>query len=205
MMYYNDEKKDYLLFRRAVLIVAILNLGYFFIEFVVALDISSVSLFADSIDFFEDAAVNFLIFVAFAWSAYRRSIVGMLLAVILLVPSAFTLWIVWQKFNTPIIPSASFLTITGIGALCVNLFCAFLLTRFRKHKNSLARAAFLSARNDAIANIAIIGAGLATAATISVWPDLIVGVGIFLMNLDAAREVLLVAREERKIILENEA
>jgi Co/Zn/Cd efflux system component len=35
-----------------------------------------------------------------------------------------------------------------------------------------SRAAFLSARNDVLANVAIVAAGLATAATLSVWPDL---------------------------------
>jgi len=39
--------------RRTVLIVALLNLAYFGVEFAVALAIGSVSLFADSIDFLE--------------------------------------------------------------------------------------------------------------------------------------------------------
>jgi Co/Zn/Cd efflux system component len=50
--------------RRVVLLVAALNLAYFGVEFAVALKIGSVSLFADSVDFLEDAAVNFLIAVA---------------------------------------------------------------------------------------------------------------------------------------------
>jgi hypothetical protein len=53
-------------------------------------------------------------------------------------------------------------------------------------------AAFLSARNDAIGNVAIIVAGRLTSATRSPSPDLIVGLGIFLMKLGAAREVFLV-------------
>jgi len=44
--------------------VALLNLGYFGIEFAVALAIGSVSLFADSVDFLEDASVNLLILLA---------------------------------------------------------------------------------------------------------------------------------------------
>ena len=40
--------------RRTVLIVALLNLSYFGVEFAVAIAIGSVSLFADSIDFLED-------------------------------------------------------------------------------------------------------------------------------------------------------
>ena len=71
------------------------------------------------------------------------------------------------------------------------------LARFRTHRGSLTRAAFLSARNDALGNVAIIAAGLVTAASLSPWPDVVVGLGIFLMNLDAAREVYIAAREER--------
>ena len=79
----------------------------------------------------------------------------------------------------------------------MNLTCALLLVRFRSHFGSLTRAAFLSARNDAFANIAIVLAGLVTAATLSVWPDLIVGLGIAALNADAARDVLAAARKER--------
>ena len=183
--------------RRAVTLVALLNLGYFGVEFGVARSIGSVSLFADSIDFLEDTAVNLLILVALGWSARRRSLVGMALAAILLVPGVSTLWTAWQKLTVPVPPDATLLSTTALGALCINLFCAYLLARFRKHSGSLTRAAFLSARNDAVANIAIIGAGLVTAATMSPWPDLVVGLGIFLMNLDAAREVFSAAREER--------
>ena len=50
------------LFRKSILLVALANLSYFFVEFLVAKDISSASLFADSIDFLEDASVNILIF-----------------------------------------------------------------------------------------------------------------------------------------------
>lgn len=182
---------------RAVTIVALLNLGYFGVEFAVALTIGSVSLFADSIDFLEDTAVNFLILVALGWSAQRRSSVGMLLAVMLLLPGVSTLWTAWQKFSAPVAPDPTLLSAAGLGALAVNLFCAFLLARFRDQKGSLTRAAFLSARNDALANVAIIAAGIATFATMSIWPDLVVGLGIFLMNLDAAREVFEAARLER--------
>ena len=81
----------------------------------------------------------------------------------------------------------------------MNFACAFLLGRFRHHSGSLTRAAFLSARNDVLANVAIItAAGLLTAATLSVWPDLIVGLGIAALNADASRQVLAAARKERQ-------
>jgi Co/Zn/Cd efflux system component len=184
--------------RGAVRLVALLNLGYFGVEFAVAAAIGSVALFADSVDFLEDASVNLLILVALGWSARRRASVGMLLAGILLVPGLATLWTAWAKFGAPLPPEPVPLTLAGAGALAVNLACALLLARHRHGGGSLTRAAFLSARNDAAANVAIIAAGLATAATLSPWPDLVVGLGIALMNADAAREVWEAARRERR-------
>ena len=98
---------------------------------------------------------------------------------------------------SPVPPAPIPLSVTGAGALAVNLICALMLARFRSHAGSLTRAAFLSARNDAYANVAIVFAGFLTLATISAWPDLIVGLGIAVLNIDAAREVLAAARKER--------
>ncbi|TJU99420.1 MAG: cation transporter [Mesorhizobium sp.] len=185
--------------RRVVLLVALLNLSYFGIEFAVALAIGSVSLFADSIDFLEDASVNLLILLALGWSMRARSRVGMALALILFVPGVATLWTAWEKFNAPVPPQAFALSLTGLGALAVNLSCAYMLAAYRHHGGSLTRAAFLSARNDAFANIAIIAAGLMTAFVWrSAWPDLLVGLGIAALNAGAAREVWEAAREERR-------
>lgn len=187
--------------RRAVRIVAILNLAYFGIEFAVARAIGSVSLFADSVDFLEDASVNFLILIALGWSAARRARVGMLLAGILLIPGLAALWTAWQKFSMPVPPAPLPLSLAGAGAFAVNLSCAILLTRYRQHAGSMAKAAFLSARNDVLANIAIVFAGLITVYNQSAWPDLIVGLGIALMNMGAAKEVYEAARNEHRSAL----
>jgi Co/Zn/Cd efflux system component len=182
--------------RRAVRLVAVLNLSYFLIEFTVSRLIGSVSLYADSIDFLEDATLNFLVLAALGLSASRRSLVAMLLAALLLVPSAFTLWAAWQKVMLPVPPAPIPLSAAGAGALAVNFYCAFVLAPFRAHGGSLTRAAYLSARNDAAANLAIVAAGLTTLVLPSAWPDLVVGIGIFIINLDAAREVFVAARRE---------
>ena len=183
--------------RQTVLLVALLNLAYFGVEFAVAISIGSVSLFADSVDFLEDASVNLLIAVALSWSALNRARLGMALAGILLVPALATLWTAWQKVALPVPPAPIPLSLTGAGALAVNLVCALMLARFRSRGDSLTRAAFLSARNDAYANVAIVLAGFLTLATLSAWPDLIVGLGIAVVNADAARDVLAAARKER--------
>jgi Co/Zn/Cd efflux system component len=184
--------------RRVVTLVALLNLCYFGVEFGVALAIGSVSLLADSIDFLEDASVNLLIVAALGFGAVSRARVGMLLAGILLVPGLATLWTAWGKLVTLSVPDPLPLSLAGAGALAVNLACAFMLARYRHHSGSLTRAAFLSARNDALANIAIVATGFVTAWTLSAWPDLVVGLAIAALNADAAREVFSAARDEHR-------
>lgn len=182
--------------RRIVLIVAALNLAYFGVEFTVAQTIKSVSLFADSIDFLEDAAVNILISFALGWSATQRSATGFVLAALLLVPGVATLWTGWQKLFDPVAPAVLPLCLTGVGALAINMSCALMLMRHRHHRGGLMLAAFLSARNDALANIAIIAAAGVTLATHKAWPDLAVGIGITALNANAALAVFHAARRQ---------
>ena len=123
----------------------------------------------------------------------------MVLAGVLLVPGLATVWTAWEKFNAPVAPEPLPLSLAGLGALAVNMTCALLLTRYRHHSGSLTRAAFLSARNDALANVAIIAAGLITAFMWpTAWPDLIIGLAIAALNADAAREIWRAAREEHR-------
>lgn len=185
--------------RRVILIVAVLNLAYFGVEFGVAVSIRSVSLFADSVDFLEDASVNLLILAALAWTATNRARVGMALAAILLVPGVATFWTAWEKLSLPIAPEPTPLSLTALGALAINFTCAFMLARYHHHGGSLTKAAFLSARNDVLGNAAIILAALVTGLLwCSAWPDLVVGLAIALMNADAAREIWKAARKEHR-------
>ena len=99
---------------------------------------------------------------------------------------------------SPVPPAAVTLSLTALGALAVNLCCALVLSRHRHHAGSLAKAAFLSARNDVAANAAIIVAGGLTAYFSSAWPDLGIGIGIAALNAGAAKEVWDAARNEHR-------
>ncbi len=176
--------------------VASLNLGYFAVEVAVALAIGSVSLFADSVDFLEDASIGILLIVGLAWSAPARARLGMVLAAIILVPGLATLVMAWLRWSSGTPPAPLALGFTGLGALAVNATCAWLLAAQRSRGGSLVKAAFLSARNDVLANLAIIAVAPVTAATRSPWPDLVVGLAIAALNAGAAWEVFEAAREE---------
>ncbi len=183
--------------KRTVLIVALLNFGYFFVEGAVALAIGSVSLFADSVDFLEDTAVNLLIFVALGWPLAHRAKAGKVMAGVILVPALAALWQAVAKFQNPEAPDPLSLVLTAGGAVVINTICAVLLLGQRDHGGSMTRAAWLAARNDVVINLGIIAMGVLTLTLVpNGWPDLILGMGIVVLNFGAAREVWEVAEEE---------
>jgi Co/Zn/Cd efflux system component len=183
--------------RRIVLVVAVLNLSYFVVEFTVALMAGSVSLLADSVDFLEDTAVNLLIFLALGWPLARRAAMGKVMALVILGPAAVAGWEAIQRFSEPRAPHVVPVVLASLGAIAINGTSAWLLASVRHRGGSLSRAAFLSARNDVLVNLTIIVMALVTAWTGSGWPDLILGCFIVLLAFHAAYEVWKVSEEER--------
>jgi len=181
-----------------VLRVAALNLSYFGIEFYFAHRYNSVALFSDSLDFLEDASVNLLIFLAFSLAVIWRKRLSYLFAFLLLLPAIGFFWNAIAKLSEPVAPEGTGMSGVGFGAFVINLYCAIILNKFKDIKGGLAKAAYFSARNDAVSNILIIVAGLLTLVWISPVPDLIVGAVIFFMNADSARDILNAARAEHR-------
>lgn len=182
--------------RRVVLTVAGLNVAGFAAEAAVASVIGSVALFADSVDFLEDAAISLLIALALGWGARHRAIAGKVMAGVLLVPAAAAVWQAVQKWGDPAPPDVRWLALTALGAALVNGVCAWLLVRVRHAGGSLSRAAYLSARNDVLVNLLIVAMAAVTAATGSGWPDLGLGLVIVAIGIHSAVEVWEVADEE---------
>jgi len=122
---------------------------------------------------------------------------GKLMALVILGPAALAGWEAIQRFSAPEPPLVVPLVAASLGAIVVNGTSAWLLSRVRHHGGSLSRAAFLSARNDVLVNLAIIAMGLATVWLRSGWPDLILGCFIIALAVRAAVEVWEVSEEER--------
>jgi len=187
-------------FKKAVFFVAILNLLYFFVEFIVALNIRSVSLLADSIDFIEDTSINFLIFFAVSLTTIKKAKISILLSIIMLLPGIIALWAVWQQIIHQEPPAPVELSTVAFGALIINCLCTLILMKFRNYSGSLTKAAFLSARNDALANIAIIFTGIITILYPSIWPDILVGLFIAYIRAESALVIYKNATKELKSI-----
>jgi Co/Zn/Cd efflux system component len=73
----------------------------------------------------------------------------------------------------------------ALVALVANVYCAWLLLPHRKG-DSAQIGIWLSTRNDALANVAVVFAAVGTAAFESIWPDVLVGLAIASVNLWSA-------------------
>ena len=72
-----------------------------------------------------------------------------------------------------VIPAATVMGAVGVLALTANLISVFLLMRF-KDGDANVRSVWLCSRNDAIGNVAVMGAAAGVYFTGTAWPDLIV-------------------------------
>ena len=70
-------------------------------------------------------------------------------------------------------PDAGTMGIIGTVALAVNLAVAAMLFRFRTGDANM-RSVWICSRNDAIGNVAVLGAALGVFGTGRAWPDLVV-------------------------------
>tara|TARA_A200000113_G_scaffold63639_1_gene54714 strand:+ start:695 stop:1291 length:597 start_codon:yes stop_codon:yes gene_type:complete len=185
--------------KKAIFCVVFLNLSYFMIEFYSAYQIGSASLFADSIDFLEDTAINALILFSVSWSLKNRLRLSMILALLILIPGLTALWTVGQQFINKSYPDSFDLSLVGFGALIINLFCIKILLRFQNNQESLYRIAFLSAKTDILSNLAIITAGIFLYFFPSIWPDILVALCIVIINFDASFKIYKSVQKQQKV------
>jgi Co/Zn/Cd efflux system component len=182
-------------YRKALIVSAVLNFLMMFVEVGGALYANSIALMADAIDFLEDT-ITYAIAIALIGLGHRaRAVFAAMTVFLMFVPG---IWIGWKtieqlRYGYP--PDPLPMGAIGLLALAVNLYCAFLLLPHRKG-DSAHQGVWLSTRNDAIANIAIVLAAIATAFIPSVWPDVIVGLGITALNLYAACLIAVLAWKE---------
>ncbi len=151
--------------RRILWLVLVINLVMFFVEGIAGWLAQSNALMADALDMLGDAAIyGFSLFVIQhdpVWRTRAGILKGIIMSVFAFGILGSTIYRVYHQ----VLPDASTMGIVGGLALAVNLFCAYLLLRFKDDDINM-RSAWLCSRNDVLAR------------TGSHWPDLAVGVVI---------------------------
>ncbi|KAA1175938.1 cation transporter [Marinobacter salinexigens] len=185
-------------FRKALWIALAVNLAMFLVEGFASLQSGSVSLMADAIDFFGDSA-NYLLSLSvlsmgMLWRGRAAFVKGLTMATFGLVVWFRAVWVA----QSGITPEPLTMGAVGLLALAANVGVAAILFRFREGDSDM-RSVWLCSRNDAISNIAVMGAALGVFGTGSAWPDLIVAA---IMGTLAVTAGVSVVRHARKDITE---
>jgi Co/Zn/Cd efflux system component len=182
-------------YRRILWIALIVNALMFFIEIGAGLTSGSVSLLADSVDFFGDAANYGLALWALSLAAVWGSRVALLKGITMLLFGltvlARTAWSAWAGQ----MPEAITMGAIGLLALAANLLVAALLYQYREG-NANMRSVWLCTRNDAFGNIAVLLAGIAVWSSGSAWPDLAVALVMAGLAIHSGIQVVSHARAE---------
>lgn len=185
-------------FRQALWIALILNAGMFLIEIGAAASSGSVSLLADSIDFFGDAANYALSLAVLGMALFARSSAAVVKALCMGGFGVFVLAQAAWSASTGATPEPITMGAVGLLALAANVGVALLLYRHREG-DSNQRSAWICSRNDAIGNVAVMLAALGVFGTGSGWPDLAVATLMSLLAISGAATVLRQVRAELRV------
>ena len=158
-------------------VVLLINLGMFFAEFFFGLISHSNALVADSLDMLGDTFVYAVSLLVIAKGHYTKANASLAKGGIMALLGLFVIGEALYKIANPLVPSAGVITAIGILALMANAICFWLLSR-HKDTDLNVKSAWICSRNDVLGNVSVIGAGLLVGYLGSMWPDIIVGLGI---------------------------
>ncbi len=182
-------------YRRILWWALIVNAGMFAVEIGAGVQSGSVSLLADAIDFLGDAANYavslFVLSMALAWRARAAALKGASMLLFGLFVAGRT---VWGALNG-VPPEPITMGVVGVLALAANLGVAAALYAYREGDANM-RSVWLCTRNDALGNLAVMGAALGVFGTGTAWPDLAVAAVMAGLAITGGVSVLRDARRE---------
>jgi Co/Zn/Cd efflux system component len=182
-------------YRRILWIALLVNALMFGVELVGGWAAGSVSLLADAVDFFGDAANYgislFVLGMAPVWRSRTALVKGATMGVYGVFVIGTALW----HLAAGTVPEAQTMGAIGFAALAANGLVAVLLFAYRNGDSNM-RSVWLCTRNDAIGNVAVMLAALGVWQAGSGLPDLFVAGVMGVLGLSAARSVILQARDE---------
>lgn len=183
--------------KKVLVTLLLLNLGMFLVEIVAGILSESTALLADSLDMFADATVYSISLYAVAKAPHIKINAAlanggfqMLIGVGLLIE-------VTRRVYFGSDPESFTMISIGSLALVVNIICFVLISRHQNGEVHM-RASWICSRNDVIANVGVIVAGVLVVSMDSFWPDLVIGAVIVMVVLHGSFTICRQALAERK-------
>ena len=188
-------------FRKVLWLALLVNLLMFIVEIIASHIGDSMSLQADALDFFGDAANYAISLFVLGMALHLRARASVVKG---LTMGLFGLWVIGAALYRVFVGSEPEPMIMGsiaVMALIANMSVAVMLYRFREGDSNM-QSIWLCSRNDAIGNVAVLIAAVGVTVSVSRWPDLIVAMIIASLSLSAAFTVLRLAFQEMRVTSE---
>lgn len=178
-------------------VVLVINFGMFLTEVTGGYLAHSNALLADSLDMLADAFVYGLSLYVLTRGHQAKVTASLIKGLLMFLLGIFVIGEAVYKIFNPVQPIAETITIIGGIAVIANLVCLLLLMKY-KNTDLNVKSAWICSRNDVFANISVIIAGLLVGYFGSMWPDIIIGLGIAIVVLQSSVGIIKEALEHRK-------
>lgn len=190
-----DLHRNNAAYKKVLWAVCSINAAMFLTEMILGFAAGSVSLQADALDFFGDAA-NYGISLSVAGQAlHHRARTALLKGLSM---GGFGLWIfgsaLWHAAHGKV-PEAATMGLVGFAALLANTLTFVLLWAYRSGDSNM-QSVWLCSRNDVIGSRAVLLAAVGVFVTSQGWPDLLVAAVMGALALQGAWAVTKSASRE---------
>jgi Co/Zn/Cd efflux system component len=176
-------------YRRVLWAVITINAGMFALETLGGMLAGSLALQADALDFLGDTLTYAISLWVIGRPAEWRARAALFKGISLGVMGLWVLGATVYRVLVLGLPDPLVMGAIGVLALVANITSALLLMRFRDGDANV-RSVWLCSRNDAIGNVAVVGAAGLVALLGSAWPDLIVAALMALLFLSSAVQIV---------------
>lgn len=192
-----EEQSSSSAYRKILWICLIANAVMFVVQMVASYAAHSVSLLANSADFFSDAANYGISLYVLNLSLHQKARASLFKGVSL---GFVGLWVAFEALQhalQPELPAPLIMAVISVVALAVNVGCAVLLYKYRGG-DSNRESVWICSRNDAIGNIAVMIAAAGVFASSTIWPDIIVAAILGWLAVSGAWRIIQSAKKELK-------
>lgn len=182
-------------YRKVLWVCLIANAVMFVAQMVASYAAHSVSLLANSADFFSDAANYGISLYVLNLSLRQKAKASLFKGVSL---GFVGLWVAFETLHhalQPELPEPFIMAAISVVALVVNVGCAVLLFKYRGG-DSNRESVWICSRNDAIGNIAVMIAAAGVFASGTIWPDIIVAAVLGWLAISGAIRIIKSAKKE---------
>lgn len=159
---------------RVLILLLAINGVMFIAEIIAGIIGDSTALIADSLDMLADATVYAIGLYAVGRSLLVKAKAAHISGIFQIVLGLGVLFDIVRRSVIGSEPESMMMVLVGVVALVANTICLVLIYKHRQGEVHM-RASWIFSKNDVIANVGVIAAGLLVAYTDSHWPDLIIG------------------------------